>query len=150
MEAAARHRSGAAFILYCALTALRNKMSMKAPVLAQKTRRRSRWIEILVLLLLVCVAVYIRTAPQRAEHALQQASLTELQNETARRPNSARAFYYLGRKLQQAGQLSAAYDAFSHAAQLDSDDEQSWLATAALSSQLYGDQGAFDLLAIYL
>jgi tetratricopeptide (TPR) repeat protein len=123
---------------------------MKVLFLERKARRRTLWIEILLLVLLVCVAGYVWTAPNRAERALRQASLSELQAETRRNPNQARAFYYQGRRLQEAGQLTAAYDAFAHAAQLDGDDEQSWLATAALASQLYGDQGAFDLLDAYV
>jgi tetratricopeptide (TPR) repeat protein len=123
---------------------------MKGLTDSHKASSRFLVVAILLLILLVGIASYVWTAPQRAERALKQASLSELQAETQRNPNHARAFYYLGLRLQQAGQLGPAQDAFAHAAQLDADDEQSWLATAALSSQLYGDQGAFDLLGIYI
>jgi tetratricopeptide (TPR) repeat protein len=116
----------------------------------RRVRRRVLGGELLILILLACVAGYVWTAPRRAERALQQASLTELQEAARRNPNDARAHYYLGLRLQQSGQLPAAYDAFAHAAQLDSDDAKSWLATAALASQLYGDQGAFDLLNLFV
>jgi tetratricopeptide (TPR) repeat protein len=123
---------------------------MKVLTQVSPSRRRLLYLEILLLLALICVAAYVRTGSQRAELELQRASLAELQRETALHPDHARAFYYLGQRLEQSGQLPAAYEAFAHAAQLDGDDEQSWLATAALSRRLYGDQGAFDLLTLYL
>ncbi len=123
---------------------------MKVLVSEPRARRRYVWAELILLLLLAGVAGYVWTAPQRAERALKNASLYELQTEARRNPNNARIHYYLGLRLQQAGQLPAAYDAFAQAAQLDADDEPSWLATAALAAQLYGDQGAFDLLNVYV
>lgn len=111
--------------------------------------RRQR-LEVCVLLALVALAVTLWMAPQRKEQALRRASLAELQAASRRYPDDPRAFYYAGVRLHQLGQDDSAREAFAHAAALDSDDEESWLAWAATASAFRGDTQAFSILNTYL
>ncbi len=86
----------------------------------------------------IAVAVYVWTAPLRAERALQTASLPELQTAARRDPNNPRPSYYLGLRLLQLGQPGPAEQAFRRAADLDSDDAKSWLG-AAIAAAGHGD-----------
>ena len=80
--------------------------------------------------LLVGTVAYFITAPARHERSLRHAPLSRLQDAARDAPNDPRAFYYLGLRLQQAGQGADAASALEHAATL-SDSEDVYLAWAA-------------------
>ncbi len=105
------------------------------PETSSKTeRRRSLKTLALVfpplLLVLVGTIVYLTTAPARREQSLRQASLARLQDASRDAPDDPRVSYYLGIRLQQAGQSADAAAALEHAAAL-SDREDIYLAWAA-------------------
>jgi len=99
---------------------------------------------------LVLTAAWLWSTPWRQERLLRAASLIQLQRSARREPDNARVFYYLGTREEQAGQSGAAYDAFTHAADLDADDEPSWVGAAELAGRLHGSQGEYDLLTLFL
>ena len=96
---------------------------------------------LILILLGVAVAggLSLRTAPQRREQALREASLPDLQVQIAREPKNARAFYYLSIRLRDIGQVREAANALEQGAKLAPDDEQIWLEWARAA---YRDQGA--------
>jgi predicted Zn-dependent protease len=114
-------------------------------------RSRFFWAEIGLLIVLAGVGVFLWFRNRAlSEKSLQSASLSDLEQITHNHPNVSRPFYYLGRQQEKAQDLSAAYDAYTHAADLNPDDPDSWIAAARLAAQLHGDKGAFGILDIYL
>lgn len=101
-----------------------------------------------LLLLLAGIAVYTWTLPGRKEKALRAASYPELVALAKREPNDSRVFYHMGLRLQSTGQLPRARIAFQHAGELDADDEDAWLAWAAVAGRLGNDQEAFAALTL--
>lgn len=99
---------------------------------------------------LICLVVYLRVVrfPQRPDY--RSFSLSRMQAEAQKSPDDGRLHYAIGERLRLLGQFQPAYESFAKAAQLDVDDEDSWIATASLAQQLYGDQGAFDLLHLFV
>ena len=112
--------------------------------------RLSRTLRVGLLAVLAFAAVWLWSAPWRQERRLRSASLAQLQRLARSEPDNARLFYYLGTRARQAGQPDAAYDAFTHAADLNADDEASWLGAADLAGRMHGSQGEYDLLSLYL
>ena len=110
--------------------------------------RSGLWAALLVGLSLT--AAWLWSAPWRQERGLRSASLAQLQSRSRREPDNARVFHYLGARALQVGRPEAAFDAFTRAADLDPDDEQSWLGAAALAGRLHGSQGELDLLSLFL
>ena len=110
----------------------------------------NRGLPIALLAALVLVASWLWSGPWRQERRLRTASLAQLQSLACREPDNARVFYHLGVRARQENRLDAAYDAFTHAADLSADDEPSWLAAADLAGRLHGSQGEFDLLSLFL
>src|SRR5581483_1214634 len=115
-----------------------------------QNRCAARRLELLALPLLLAVAAYLWTAPIRAERALRSASFDTLIAASKREPNNPRVFYHLGLRLQTFGQIGPARAAFARAATLDGDDEDSWLAWAAMAGALGSDQEAFATLTQFL
>jgi tetratricopeptide (TPR) repeat protein len=112
--------------------------------------RTRLWGILLVLLLAIGAAVYAWWWPIRHEQTLADASLAELRQITAQRPTDARAFYYLGLQLERARQKKPAYEALAHAAELDKDDEQIWIAAAGTANGDIGPHAAFQLMDDFL
>ena len=124
--------------------------SLMSALFQMPTPRRRRVLLAGLLVGLVLIAVLLWSAPWRQERNLRAASLVQLQRLARREPDNARVFYYLGTRARQAGQAGAAYDAFTHAADLDADDEASWLGAADLAGRLDSGQGEHDLLSLFL
>ena len=123
---------------------------MTVPERPRKEKRSVRFPRIVLFISLSLVAAFLWSRPYREERSLQNASLTELQDRAKTAPDNPRIFYALGLRARQEGQLGQAYDAFTHAAEQDINDEKSWLASAETAEVLHGEQGAFDLLATFL
>jgi tetratricopeptide (TPR) repeat protein len=114
-------------------------------------RSRFFWAEVGLLIVLAGVGIFFWFQNRGlSEKALQSASLSELEQITRSHPNTSRPFYYLGQQEEKAQELSAAYDAYTHAADMNPDDSDSWTAAARLAAQLHGDKGAFGILDIFL
>ena len=95
-------------------------------------------------------AVYFWTQPQRREDALRTAPLSYLAAAVHDRPQDARALFYYGKQLAQAGNLPAAYDALTKAADLAPNDADTYIAAAHVANRLYGLTGAHNLLAAFV
>src|SRR5262249_12871272 len=104
-------------------------------------------IELAALLLLSVVAVYLWTAPMRAERTLRNASFNELRAASRRDPDNPRVVYYLGMRLRDLGQPGPADAAFARAAMLDTESEEIWLAWGKTASAFGRDQEAFEALS---
>src|SRR5947208_14861500 len=104
---------------------------MRSPDRSRTQRPVVKRLEILALALLLGVAVYLWTAPSRAERALQRASLPELTQAARRDPDNPHIYYYQGRRLRQAGRTDEARAAFKKAAELEGEYEDAWLAWVA-------------------
>ncbi len=105
-------------------------------------------------LVLLCglslVAAFLWSRPCRENRWLQTAPLSELQTRARTSPPDSRLLYALGTRARGEGRSAEAYDAFAQAAELDENDEKSWLAAAQTAEGLHGEQGAFDLIATFL
>jgi len=114
-------------------------------------RSRFFWAEVSLLIVLAGVGLFLWFQNRGlSEKALQSASLSKLEQITRSHPNISRPFYYLGQRQEKAQDLSAAFDAYTHAADLNPDDPDSWMAAARLAARLHGDKGAFGILDIFL
>jgi tetratricopeptide (TPR) repeat protein len=116
-------------------------------------RSRQRWLwqlGIPLLLIISAVIWYFKTAPQRAEQTLKQASLLELQVESQQDANNPRVFYYLGQRAQEAGQKQLALTSFQQAATLAPNDEATWLTWARAAAALQGSLAAINILNTFL
>jgi tetratricopeptide (TPR) repeat protein len=102
------------------------------------------------LIALSSIAIYLWTAPLRAERHLRSASLHELEATSRCDPDAPRPAYYLGRRWLQLGNLNAAHTAFERAAHHASDDEPAWLGYAATTAGQTAAQDAADILTGYL
>lgn len=112
----------------------------------------SRRLSALIVLLVTVSAVglYAWTARSRHEQALKTARLTDLQARTTREPDNARAFFYLGLRLRDAGRLPEAAHALEHAAGLRPDDEEAWLEWARTVHQVQGATAAYKIVDQFL
>ncbi len=110
---------------------------------------RTSWRGILLAVALLTTAAFLWTAPQRADRALRRASLSKLEA-VVRESGSAKAYYYLGLRHQKLGLIADAQSAFAHAAALDSDSEESWLAWAETTDARGGRNEAQGILNAYL
>lgn len=97
--------------------------SAKARASARTSRSRILPIGAIALVVLVPLAVYVRTEPGREDRALRTASESALRSIVAQRPTDARALYYLGVKLHEAGNDQEASATFQRAANLSDDEE---------------------------
>ncbi len=104
-------------------------------------------IECMVFAALAGIAVGRWTIVSRAANALPTASLTTLERLTQQEPYNRRAFYYLGLRWQERGDYPRSDAALEHAATLDSDDAQVWLAWAAERTDANQNDGAIRILA---
>jgi tetratricopeptide (TPR) repeat protein len=127
-----------------------------APVAPKAPRQEARKNPALLALLAVVavaaivVAVYRATAPLRLDRALRSDSLQELQAASAADPYNPRSFYYLGVRLLQLGQAKPAAQALRRAADLDANDQKSWLG-AAIATAADGDiPNALGVVNAYL
>lgn len=124
-------------------------MSVDAPL-----RTGRRVIAPLALLFLVLaggiVAAYLWYGRAQAAHALEEASLEQLQQITAEQPRNARAFYYLGLQLTRAHQPVQAFEAQRRASELDPDDEEIWAAYAGATNAQSGPTEAFGVMNAFL
>ena len=111
-----------------------------------RSRRGSQAAAAVLLAALTAVAAYLWTAPRRAEEALKRAPEHVLRTRTEQDPGDPRPFYYLGLRLQEAGDREAAHQAFLRAAALDASDEAGWLAAAATAS---APEEAFRILSLF-
>lgn len=116
----------------------------------KQSRRTRRRLEIVLLIALIAVAITLRTARHGASEHLAVASLAELQSVVQRDPYNGRAFYYLAMRWRQIGKLRQADEALQRAATLDTDDERSWLAWAALKSTGHRDADAIQILTPFV
>jgi tetratricopeptide (TPR) repeat protein len=91
------------------------------------TSRRKLSVVLVSLLAALGIAVYVWTAPLRADRALVGAPLSRLEAAARDLPYSPRPHYLLGLRLFELGQLRLAEPELRRAADLDSDDEASWL-----------------------
>jgi tetratricopeptide (TPR) repeat protein len=126
---------------------------MSAVTQPSERRIRGKAGGVVLLLLLASVAGYAWWSPiqkEREEQALENASIEELQRITAQRPKDARAFYYLGLRLQRARQKGPSFDALSRAAALDRNDEQIWIAAAGTSNGFQGPHASFLVMDDFL
>jgi tetratricopeptide (TPR) repeat protein len=123
-------------------------MVSKSASLQTKNRHRLQC-EVICLISLATVAAYIFLKPLREERALQRASLAELVAAAKREPNNPQVFYYQGLRCRDLGQDGPAYDAFSHAATLDGDSEDIWLAWAAQAGRFHNADEALGILTTY-
>jgi|GEM_PF-2776299 tetratricopeptide (TPR) repeat protein len=99
---------------------------------------------------LVALAVFLWTAPQRQEKRLSSATFPELLEISKREKENPRVFYYLGLRLHQLGHDGPARAALERAATLDTEDEDIWLAWAAVNARFGQDEETFGVLSTYL
>ncbi len=125
---------------------MKKKAALNASPQPQPKQRRRQPLSIVLLLLLIPLAAYLWWRPMREEYNLENASVQTLRKITSERPGYARAFYYLGLRLKRAHQLAPAFDALSHAAELDPDDEAVWVAAARTANDLYGPEASLRLV----
>ena len=102
------------------------------------------------LVVLLGIALYLRTAPQRRENALRTATVKELEANAKADATDARAFYYLGLRYRDLGRIGPAHAALAHAAQLNPDAREVILARFALARDNGADTEANALLLDYL
>jgi len=123
---------------------------MSASTLPAAKRRSFLPYGIAFVVILGSIAAYMWYGRIQAERALEDASLEQLQKITAERPGYARAFYYLGKQLGKRRQYGPAFDALSHAADLEPDDEDIWAAAAAAANAEHGQAAAFRIMDDFL
>ncbi len=117
-----------------------------------KPVRKNRLLPLLLIaaLPLIAGAIYLRTAPERAEHALQKATYNQLVEAVKNDPGNPRVFYYFGLRNRDLGRLGPARAALAHAAELDPDSEDIALARATVAGEAGNDQETFDALSAFL
>ncbi|GAB4470065.1 MAG: hypothetical protein OHK0029_42840 [Armatimonadaceae bacterium] len=103
-----------------------------------------------LLFALVGVAVFLWTAPMREEKVLSEATFPELLARSKADTENPRVFYYLGLRLHQLGHDGPARAALERAATLDTENEDIWLAWAAVSARFGQDEEPFGVLSTYL
>src|SRR5579862_6730375 len=96
------------------------------------------------------MAGYLWWRPIQTERDLRNASVEQLRKITSERPGYTRAFYYLGLRLERARQQAPAFDALSHAAALDPEDEEVWIAASRTANDLNGPEASFRLVDDFL
>src|SRR5579871_1348134 len=115
--------------------------------IARASRRNRLLLPLLLAALpLFGIAWYARTAPARAERALQKATYRQLVEAIQKDPGNARALYYFGLRNRDLGRIGPARAALAHAAELDPDREDVALAWANLESQTGNDQKTYEIL----
>jgi superkiller protein 3 len=102
--------------------------------------------KVALLAALIGVAVYLWTAPMRAERALRNASFEQLLAASKREPDNPRVFYHLGVRLRDLAQTDLARAAFARAAELDRDNPEAWLAWAAAAGRAGKSDEAYSAL----
>jgi tetratricopeptide (TPR) repeat protein len=117
-----------------------------------KQARKNRLLPILLITAapLIAGAVYLRTAPARAERTLQQSTYNQLVEAVKRDPGNPRVFYYFGLRNRDLGRLGPAHAALSRASELDPDSEDIALARASIAGELQSDQETFETLTAFL
>src|SRR5579884_533410 len=114
---------------------LRNRLLLPLPILA---------------LPLIGIAWYVRTAPARAERALEKATYSQLVEAVKNDPGNPRALYYFGLRNRDLGRIGPARAALAHAAELDPDSEDIALAWANVEGEAGNDQKTFEILTALL
>jgi len=123
---------------------------LKASAQPRQKPARRQPLAVALLLLLVPMAGYLWWRPIQTERDLRNASVEQLRKITSERPGYTRAFYYLGLRLERARQQAPAFDALSHAAGLDPDDEEVWIAASRTANDLNGPEASFRLVDDFL
>jgi tetratricopeptide (TPR) repeat protein len=95
-------------------------------------------------------ALYLWTLPARRAAELAREPRERLLARSRSEPDNARVFFELGKRERDRGDLAAAYDAFTRAADRAPHDADIWIAAAQASETLNGAQGAFDLLFLFV
>lgn len=104
-----------------------------------------------LLILAGAAAVFVfGTAPMRAEKRWKQATQSELETALGQNPGNPKAAFYLGQRLQEAGETQAALEAYWKAIQAAPEDEAAWKAWAPLAAQVLGAQQAYGVLEAFL
>ena len=120
------------------------------PGLVPPKRRLPSWVSGVALLVMIPVAVALWQAKSQGDKVLQGADIGTLQAVTKREPDNARAFFYLGKKLQESGNPQTAFDTLAHAADLAPSDADIWEAAAQSARVVQGDQAAFNVLGAFV
>jgi len=113
---------------------------------------RLRWGRIAGVLSLAAIlsVSFLRLSSWQNEQHWTNAGIAELEAAVRQHPDDARLLRNLALRREQQGRDQDAFDAFTRAAAADGDDEAAWLGSARLTARLYGNQGALDLLSVYL
>jgi tetratricopeptide (TPR) repeat protein len=98
----------------------------------------------------ILIAVYTWTTPLRMRYLLKRSSLNDLISATRRDPNNSLALYYLGVRWVQLGQPASAVQSFRKAADLDNDDEGSWLGLAVAETNIASMREALGIASLFL
>lgn len=96
------------------------------------------------------IAVYVYLAPRWREARLQKADLPSLQREAKAAPNDSRVLFYLGKSLLAVGDVQAAFDALTKAADGNPNDLEVWETAAQAALLLRGPSGAFNILGQFV
>lgn len=112
-------------------------------------QHRYRYFLATLLLVLSLLTLYFWTAPMRLERFLTSATLDELNAAAQRTPDNPQVLYYQGMRLQEAGNMPLAYNAFAHAAELRPDEERIWLAWAVAAKDTKDVVEAISILETF-
>jgi cytochrome c-type biogenesis protein CcmH/NrfG len=123
---------------------------LDSPVQQLPKQERRQPLAQVLLIVLIPLAAYLWWRPIQAEHDLERATPDQLRRITSERPGYARAFYYLGLRLEQAGGTGPALDALERAAELDPDDPQIWAAAADAANRTKGPVASFRVMDEFL
>ena len=108
-----------------------------APRTSSRVSKRRLAVLFTILGTVAAIGLAYRVLPAlNPDRDLKNASLSTLVSLTRQHPKSARAFYNLALKFQDIGYPRSAYNTLQHASQLDPDDPQICIATAAASRPL--------------
>ncbi len=113
---------------------------------------RAVTIVVAAVLLILLGVYYYWMRPIQKESALEDSSIDQLKAMTSADPNNARAFYYLGKRIEQAGfkkdplaGAKAASVELARAMKLAPDDEQIWIEGAGAANGAYGPTASFTV-----
>ncbi len=117
---------------------------------APRTSRRLAFLLSVIVVVIACVVAYLKYARGAADHALDDATVPQLQKITAEQPGNARAFYYLGQQFSRARKSKEALAAYTRAAELDPDDEDICVGKAGAANAVLGTTEAFHVMDAFL